>query len=60
MIKIGQKVHIRRGDEFEEGIVKYVHQPHQWFSVEHGTDEYKWRTSFKFDEIGKTVRVMKG
>ena len=60
MIKVGQKVHIKHVDDFEEGIVKYVHPLHRWFSVEHGTEDYKWLTSFKFDEIGKTIRLVKG
>lgn len=60
MIKVGQKVHIKNGDDFEEGVVKFVHMTHCWFSVEHGTEEYKWLTSFKFDEIGKKIRVVKG
>ena len=61
MIKVGQKVTIRQGvDEYEEGVVKFVHPTNCWFSVEHGTDEYKWLTSFKFDDIGKTVRIKKG
>ena len=60
MIKVGQKVRIHHGDEFEEGVVKFVHYSHRWFSVEHGTDEYKWRTGFKFDEIGKKIKIVKG
>ena len=63
MIKVGQKVRIQqfwKTEEYDEGVVKYVHPLHQWYSVEHGTDDYKWRTSFKFDDIGKRVRVVKG
>lgn len=60
MINVGQKVNIKNGDEFEEGVVKFVHPTHRWFSVEHGTEEYKWQTSFKFDDIGKTIRIVKG
>lgn len=60
MIKVGQKVHIKNADEFEEGVVKYVHTLHHWFSVEHGTGDYKWLTSFKFDDIGKKILIVKG
>lgn len=60
MIKVGQKVHIRHGEDYEKGVVKYVHPTNRWFSVEHGTEDYKWRTSFKFDEIGKTISIVKG
>lgn len=63
MIKVGQKVQIRHfwhTDEIEDGVVKFVHPTNGWFSVEHGTDDYKWLTSFKFDDIGKTIRLVKG
>ena len=63
MIKAGQKVriyHFWHTDEIEEGVVKFVHPTNGWFSVEHGTDDYKWLTSFKFDDIGKTIRLVKG
>lgn len=57
MINVNQKVKIRRGDKWEEGVVHFVHPLHRWFSVKHGTEDYKWLTSFKFDEIGKKVRI---
>jgi hypothetical protein len=60
MIKLGQNVKIKQPDGFEDGIVKYIHPTNRWFSVEHGTEDYKWRTSFMFDDIGKTVRIVKG
>lgn len=60
MINVGQKVHIKHGDDFEEGVVHFVHPTNRWFSVKHGTEDYKWLTSFKFDEIGKKVQIVKG
>lgn len=60
MIKVGQKVRIRNGNEIDEGVVKCVHPTHCWFGVEHGTDEYKWLTSFKFDDIGTKIQIVKG
>lgn len=60
MIKVGQKVNIRHVDEFEEGVVHFVHPTNRWFSVKHGTEDYKWLTSFKFDDIGKKIIIMKG
>lgn len=62
MIKVGQKVRIRHfyRDDYEEGIVKVVHTSHQWFSVRPLAPECNWLTSFKFDEIGKTVFIVKG
>lgn len=60
MIKVGQKVHIRNGEDYEKGVVKYVHPTNRWFSVEHGTDEYKWLTSFKYDDIDRKIIIVKG
>ena len=68
MIQLGQKV---RFDPFEElssfgsedhkgnyvtGTVVYVNEPHGWFSVEFGKP--KARTSFKFCDIGKEVKIL--
>ena len=58
MIKVGQKVEFGPDNDIQHGVVKYVHPTHCWFSVEHGTDDYKWRTSFKFDDIGVGVRLV--
>lgn len=58
MINVGQKVHIKHGDEFEEGVVHFVHPTNRWFSVKHGTEDYKWLTSFKFDEIDKKIKII--
>lgn len=60
MIKVGQKVRIKHVNEFEEGVVRIVHASHRWFSVEPDAPECNWVTSFKFDEIGKTVKIVKG
>ena len=61
MIQVGQKVRIRRfyQDDFDEGVVKIVHASHKWFSVKLDAPECNWLTSFKFDDIGKTVQIMK-
>lgn len=37
------------------GTVVEVHYEHKWFSVEYGKP--KMRTSFKFCDIGKAVKV---
>jgi hypothetical protein len=37
------------------GNVVYVNYGHQWFLVEYG--EPKMRTSFKFCELGKAVKI---
>lgn len=60
MIKVGQKVRIGRADVAEYGVVRIVHASHRWFSVEPDAPECNWVTSFKFDEIGKTVKIVKG
>ena len=67
MVEVGQKV---RFDPFDAikgfmaednrgtvttGTVVYVNKQHKWFSVEYGNP--KMRTSFKFYEIGKTVKI---
>lgn len=67
MIEVGQKV---RFDPFDEsmgmgmddlrgnivtGTVVYVNEKRSWFSVEFG--DPKARTSFKFCDIGKTVKL---
>lgn len=65
VIEVGQTV---RFDPFEDitgfgandnrgnyvtGTVVMVNKPHKWFSVEHGN----LRTSFKFSQIGREVKV---
>ena len=67
MVEVGQKV---RFDPFEPitgfasednkgrkmtGTVVMVHKKNKWFSVAYGNP--KMRTSFKFCDIGKTVRI---
>lgn len=67
MIEVGQKV---RFDPFEHsmgfnseanrgeivtGTVAMVNYPHKWFSVEYGNP--KMRTSFRFEDVGKSVKV---
>ena len=67
VVKVGQKV---RFDPFESitgfasndnrgnivtGTIVGVSYSHKWFSVEYGNP--KQRTSFKFCDIGKSVKV---
>lgn len=68
-IEVGQQV---RFDPFEKitgfssndnrgkyvtGTVVMVNKPHKWFSVEYGNP--KQRASFKFCDIGESVRLCK-
>ena len=39
------------------GTVVFVHYENKWFSVEYSCGGEKQRTSFKFSQIGKDVRV---
>lgn len=69
MIKMYQKVsiapfrHISSGmglpGTFERytGIVVYINEKHQWFTVEYGNP--KQRISYKFSDIGDTVQIIK-
>lgn len=70
MIKAGQKVKINpfkdvtfRGctelRSYIDGVVKFVHPTHQWFNVEYGDDNGSRLISFKFDDIGKAVKLVK-
>lgn len=67
MIEVGQKVYFdpfkdftgfgsndNRG-KYVTGTVVMVNAPHKWFSVEYG--DPKARASFKFCDIGKTVKI---
>ncbi len=67
MVKIGQKIRFdpfyaitgfasedNKGNHLT-GTVIYVNEAHQWFSVEYG--DPKTRTSFKFCDIGKEVKI---
>lgn len=47
----GFGIDVCRGDV--EGTIVEIHKDHKWFSVEYGNP--KQRTSFKFDDIGKSV-----
>ena len=68
MVEVGQKV---RFDPFDfahgwgceqvrgnmiTGTVVYVNESHNWFSVEYG--DPKMRISFKFNDIGQTVKLV--
>ena len=69
MIKVGQEVQF---DPFKEitgfasednrgkivtGTVVIVHHLNKWFSVEYDCGGVKQRTSFKFSQIGKDVKI---
>lgn len=66
MIQVGQKVRfdafenikrsVERIKEITVGTVVYVNERHKWFSVQYGENQ---RTSFKFTEIGKNVKICK-
>ena len=70
MIKVGQKVCFDPFDEITgfasedsrgktaTGTVVMVCEPHKWFSVEYECGGVKQRTSFKFSQIGKDVRIL--
>ena len=71
MIKLNQKVEfdpfagihltgVTNDHQIVTGTVKYINKLHHWFSVEYGDNEGKRRISFKFDDIGKTVKVVGG
>lgn len=69
MIKVGQRVQF---DPFKgirvtgmadlqetfEGIVHFVHPTHQWFNVEYVDNAGKRLIGFKFDDIGREVKLI--
>lgn len=67
MVEVGQKVwfdpfEVLTGFSSEDhkgtivtGTVVLVNEEHKWFSVEYGNP--KMRTSFKFCDIGKAVKI---
>lgn len=68
MISVGQKVRFKpladvrcHGvtviDDAVVGTVVMINYEHNWFSVEYG--DAKMRTSFKFDDIGDKVHIVK-
>ena len=68
MIRVGQKVRFKpladvrcHGvtviDDAVIGTVVMVNEKHSWFSVEYG--DSKMHTSFKFDDIGDKVCIVK-
>lgn len=71
MIKVGQKVRFNPFKDIRQyglasvndvvtGKVHYVHPTHRWFNVEYGDDMGTRLISFKFDDIGKNVRLVEG
>ena len=70
MIKVGQKV---RFDPFEGvnmtgmldlhrkviGTVKYINEPHNWFSVEYDSGAGPQRISFNFMDVDRIVHICK-
>ena len=71
MIKLRQKVRfdpfkgirsygVSVGEVEVEGTVVYINFAHRWFEVEYPTADGKVKTSFKFDDIGDLVTIVKG
>lgn len=72
MIKVGQKVAFDPFKDIKfngalsfhetvEGVVHFVHPTHRWFNVEYGTEDIgRMLISFKFDDIGRTVKLVEG
>lgn len=40
------------------GIVVYINWKHKYFTVEYGIEGQKQHESFKFDQVGKDVRII--
>lgn len=69
MIKIGQKVRINPfnnirtpglsdSKETFEGTVHFVHPTHRWFNVEYTDNAGKRLVGYKFDDIGREVKII--
>ena len=70
-VKIGQKVRFKPfagihmtgfsdvGDVVAIGTVKYINEPHRWFSVEYDTGAGPQRISFDFTEIDRSIHICK-
>lgn len=70
MIKVGQKVRFNpflgcrqygfsyMSDDLE-GVVHYVHPTNRWFNVKYDGGDGMVLTGFKFDDIGKNVKIVK-
>lgn len=69
MIKVGQKVRINpfkdirsygmvMTDETVDGVVWYVHPTHQYFTVEYDCGNGLQKISYRFDDIGKNVKLV--
>lgn len=70
MIKVGQKVRFNpfhgvrqyglgSVNDFVVGVVNYVHPTHRWFNVKYNNGDGTQLLGFLFDDIDKTVKVVK-
>ena len=70
MIKLGQKVHFNpfhgvrqyglgTANDFVIGIVNYIHPTNGWFNVKYDNGDGTQLLGFRFDDIGKTVKLVK-
>lgn len=70
MIKPGQKVcfnpfhgvrqyGLGSVNDIVDGVVHYVHPTHGWFNVKYDNGGYTQLLGFRFDDIGKNVKLVK-
>lgn len=71
MIKVGQKVKFNPFDGLHmtgftdinkkfKGVVKFVHPTHRYFTVEYDNGAGLQKISYRFDDIGKYVKLING
>jgi hypothetical protein len=69
MIKVGQKVRFNPyhgvkqsglgvETDITEGVVHYVHPTNRWFNIKYNGGDGPLLTGFKFDDIGKVVKII--
>lgn len=69
MIKVGQKVRFNPyhgvkqsgfgvENDVAEGVVHYVHPTNRWFNIKYNGGDGPMLTGFKFDDIGKNVKIV--
>ena len=70
MIKIGQKVrfnpykdlHIQGAGGIEDeviGVVNYIHPTNGWFNVKYDGGDGPRLLGFRYDDVGKNVKIVK-
>lgn len=45
-------------DDFVVGVVHYVHPTHRWFNAKYDNGSGTQLLGFRFDDIGKTVKLV--